>query len=83
MPPTKAKTDPSEFVNELQQKGWKLINAFNDRGNCFELLAKGKALLLVQLFPRNNGFEVWRPIAESSLISHTKQAVDLYELEVK
>jgi hypothetical protein len=68
----------SAFITSLHGAGWRSLNSFEDGGHVFELLSRGQFTILMQLYPNGHGFQVWRPVTESSSIAETRVAIELY-----
>jgi len=68
------------FIKTLCENGWMSLNTWADGGHAFELLQKRATAkrVIVQIYPQGDGFEVWRPVCESSSIAETAVAVEQY-----
>jgi hypothetical protein len=80
--PGKHHEQAAGFISVLHETGWHTLTCFVDGGHAFELLSKGTKTLLVQLYPEGHGFQVWRPITESSSIAETALACAAYGGEI-
>ena len=67
-----------DFIHELHRSDWRSLTTFEGSGHVFQLLSKGRCLLLVQIYPEGHGFEVWRPICVSNSVEDTLEAVYIY-----
>lgn len=79
MPATEPVKDRSVPIREaLLEKGYRLISYMDiqhqTHARAFQLYVKGNQQILVELYT-NGGCEVWKPVAESSNIQETIDAI--------
>lgn len=66
------------FITALHNTGWHSTKCFRSSGHIFESLSKGTKTIMVQIYPKSEDFQVWRPITESTTIAETAAAIAIY-----
>lgn len=80
-PVLKYSDNAREFLEWLDYSGWRVVMKFQaSTGSWFELWRKGQsaARLLIEVFPDQGGFEVWKPLVNSPHRDETMHAVMEY-----
>jgi hypothetical protein len=74
-------TQAAQFITRLREAVWNGLAQFTDGGQTFEMLTFEGKMLLVQIYPKGFGFEVWHPVTAAGSIDETFAAVQAYALE--
>ena len=74
-------TNAESLRSFLLDNGFRQLTDWQDGGHTFTLWTTGIRNLIVQQYPGDHGYEVWRPVTLSSRIDVTFDAIKRYAKE--